>query len=94
MERIARETVVTHGSDGFTLSYLADSGEYYHRRYIDYSVPEAMRMFIRHVRQEEGKIMRCVPAPHVVAEEDRIMKMLDVLRQACGAEAEAEAKED
>jgi hypothetical protein len=82
MERIEAKdiTVTRHMADGFTLSYLADSGEYYHRRYIDYSLAEAKRKFMRHVRYEESKIVRCVPAPHVA--ESQVMKMLG---RVCGA---------
>ena len=35
---------------------------YYHRRYIDYSTRDALRMFRDYVQEEEGKIIREVRA--------------------------------
>lgn len=36
---------------------------YYHRRYIDYSTRDALRMFREYVQTEEGKYIREVLAP-------------------------------
>jgi hypothetical protein len=51
-------TVTHHDTDGFTLSYLTDSGHYYHHRYIDYRIYEAKRRFKLYVYAEEYKIFR------------------------------------
>jgi hypothetical protein len=34
-------TVTDHTVDGFTLSYIADSGDYYHKRYRGYGIRDA-----------------------------------------------------
>jgi hypothetical protein len=51
-------TVTRHAVDGFTLSYLTDEGDYYHRRYIGYSVQEARPRFKQYVYEEDSKIFR------------------------------------
>lgn len=43
-------TVTRHPSDGFTLSTL-HNGTFLHRRYIDYTLTEAKRMFRQFVRE-------------------------------------------
>jgi hypothetical protein len=49
-------TVTRHVVDGFQLSYLIDSGNYYHRQYVDYNVKDAKRLFREYVYMEESKI--------------------------------------
>jgi hypothetical protein len=68
MEKIRdRDIVVTrHAVDGFTLSYVTDEGDYYHKRYIGYGVREAKRRFKEYVYEEDSKIFRCMTRDDVL----------------------------
>jgi hypothetical protein len=60
MEKIRNKdiTVTRHAVDGFTLSYVTDEGDYYHKRYIGYSVEEARPRFKAYVYEEDTRIFR------------------------------------
>jgi len=47
MEKIFNNDIhiTRHPVDGFTLSYITDSNQYFHQRYIGYSVREAKKRF-------------------------------------------------
>jgi hypothetical protein len=47
-------SVTVHPADGFTLSCITGAGNYYHQRYMGYSVAEAKRQFKEYVCQEEA----------------------------------------
>jgi hypothetical protein len=68
MEKIHnRDIRVTyHASDGFTLSYVTDEGDCYHRRYMDYSVSEAKKLFKEYAYAEDGKMFRCMTRDDVL----------------------------
>jgi hypothetical protein len=55
-------SVTRHMVDGITLSYTTDEGDYYHQRYIGYSVQEARPRFKAYVYEEDAKIIRCTTA--------------------------------
>jgi len=52
MERISNNDIhiTRHPVDGFTLSYISDSNEYFKRRYIGYGIREAKKLFKIFVR--------------------------------------------
>jgi hypothetical protein len=50
--------VTRHAVDGFTLSYVTDEGDYYHRRYMDYDISYARALFRAYVYEEDAKIFR------------------------------------
>jgi hypothetical protein len=68
MEKIRdKEIDVTrHAVDGFTLSYITDEGDYYHKRYIGYGIREAKRRFKEYVYEEDSKIFRCMTRDDVL----------------------------
>jgi hypothetical protein len=68
MEKIKNKdiTVTHHVADGFTLSYITDEGDYYHKRYIGYSVKDAKRRFREYVYEEDSKIFRCMTRDDVL----------------------------
>jgi hypothetical protein len=82
MEKIKDKdiTVTRHAVDGFTLSYITDEGDYYHRRYIGYSVEEARPRFKQYVYEEDAKIFRCMTRDDV---------LIEALRGVCGGSREA-----
>jgi hypothetical protein len=43
MEKIRNKDIIVtrHVVDGFMLSYITESGDYYHKRYIGYSIRDA-----------------------------------------------------
>jgi hypothetical protein len=43
-----------HTVDGYTLTYLTDSGHYYRRRYVDYPINVASALFKAHIYTQEG----------------------------------------
>ncbi|WP_461257353.1 hypothetical protein [Treponema sp. R80B11-R83G3] len=56
MEKIKNKeiTITYHKVDGFTLSYLSDSGIYHHQRYIGYGLREAIKRFKIHIQNLGG----------------------------------------
>jgi hypothetical protein len=70
MEKIRDKdiTVTRHATDGFTLSYVTDEGDYYHRRYMDYSIKDARVRFKEYVYEEDSKIFRCVTCQEALYE--------------------------
>jgi hypothetical protein len=54
-------SVMHHATDGFTLAYLTDEGDYYHKQYTGYALRDAMRLFKAHCLLEDGKTFRCMP---------------------------------
>ena len=57
MERITNKDIhiTNHPVDGFTLSYISDSGKYFKQRYIGYGIQEAKRRFKQLVHEEATK---------------------------------------
>jgi hypothetical protein len=53
-------TVMRHAADGFTLSYVTDEGDYYHKRYVGYSVEDAKKRFKEYAHEESSKVFRCM----------------------------------
>jgi hypothetical protein len=51
-------TVTRHVVEGFPLSYFTDNGNYYHRRYINYNVKDAKRLFREYVYAEESRLFK------------------------------------
>jgi hypothetical protein len=53
MEQIRNKDihVTRHMTDGFTLAWFDDQGRRYARRYVDYGVREAKRLFKEYVRE-------------------------------------------
>ena len=54
MERISNNDIdiTYHPVDGFTLSYISESNDYYKRRYIGYGIREAKKLFKIFVKEE------------------------------------------
>ncbi|WP_461257224.1 hypothetical protein [Treponema sp. R80B11-R83G3] len=55
MEKIKNKeiTITYHKVDGFTLSYLSDSGIYHHQRYLGYSIRGAKKLFKNYIQNME-----------------------------------------
>jgi hypothetical protein len=68
MEKIRDKdiSVTHHAVDGFTLFYVTDEGDYYHKRYIGYSIKDAKRRFKEYVYEEDSKIFRCMTRDDVM----------------------------
>jgi hypothetical protein len=68
MEKIRSKDihVTRHAVDGYTLSYITDEGDYYHRRYMDYTIREAKARFKEYVYGEDAKIFRCMTREDVL----------------------------
>jgi hypothetical protein len=68
MEKIKDKdiTVTRHAVDGFTLSYITDEGDYYHKRYMDYGIRDAKARFKEYVYSEDAKIFRCMTREDVL----------------------------
>jgi hypothetical protein len=73
-------TVARHNADGFTLSYITDEGDYYHRRYMDYTIGDAKVRFKEYVYSEDAKIFRCMTREDV---------LIEALKGICGGSREA-----
>jgi hypothetical protein len=77
MEKIKNKdiTVARRAVDGFTLSYMTDKGDYYHKHYTGYSTREAKKLFKEYVCKEDRKIFRYT---------DRNDVLISALRCICG----------
>jgi hypothetical protein len=73
-------TVTCHATDGFTLSYVTDEGDYYRKRYIGYSVEEARPRFKQYVYEEDARIFRCLTREDILT---------TALQGICGGSREA-----
>jgi len=51
-------SITRHLVDGFSLSYISDSNEYFTRRYIGYGLREAKKLFKQFVKEEDKKNVR------------------------------------
>jgi hypothetical protein len=69
MEKIKNKdiTVTRHDAGGFTLSYVTDEGDYYHKRYMGYSIRDAKARFKEYVYEEDSGIFRCLTRDDVLA---------------------------
>jgi hypothetical protein len=60
MEKIQNRDIhiTPQHTGGFTLSYVTDEGDYYHERYMGYTVREAKARFKLYVYAEDSVIFR------------------------------------
>jgi len=55
MEKIKNKDIQInrHPTDGFTLSYLTDNNNFFHKRYIGYGIEEAKKLFKQFIHEKE-----------------------------------------
>ena len=60
MEKINNNDIhiTLHRVDGFSLSYISDSNEYFEQRYIGYGIQEAKKRFKNYVQQETNQPLK------------------------------------